>query len=514
MFGKKSVNNNYKNYVFREVSGDENSVEKAKAVATNATMAYNVQRAIESMDETIHDLFYESEFIQETIDELYGENWNKKSYQERVQIFANIALCCSQVFGEDVIKDGVKVTSHPVNGESIVISEGELYMAKELFEQEFAGITNLTNFIYEFRKYMIILLTNGAMAVEVMPSELKGLARVYYENATESVLENSWSNFRTKDDKDYYNQPIIIDSTKLSIDYAFNYMKMLYKKYHKIDSEFSVLANSRMSFYDCLDELKKRRTEIAKQNRKNVDGYDTDLDNYERYLQVTLSDLSSLSDDEFFELLNNSYYMALNTDYDGMLVKRLENICNELPKRVFADFDLEGIELTKYSFKFDPEECIMDLVYERDGEVISEAVEDSSQIFTSIIGDIANLARQNMLVKFNNDQEKQDWIDMNRWYNLKQNDLSAQDRKVMNDGLNIILTKISEVIEEMCKKIDIAIEKSSFLPHGASMIRSDDRESIYDYYEYKNGLTKEEVRARLMKYVRDDLKKIESRGGR
>ena len=514
MFIKKAEHKKSDIKVLDRVSGEKIQTFYKRGVKNRSADMINVENAILSIDKVMDELFLESDYFQETIEEFYSKNYNKKSYQDRVQLFANLALCCSQVFGENIIKDGVKVISDSVNGESIFISDGELYMDKALFEHENVGIINLSNFVFEFRKHIIILLTNGAMAMEIMPSDLTGLARIYYENVAESILEGSWRNFKTKDDKDYYNQPIIIDSTKKSIDYAFHYMKQLYKKYHKIDAEFSYLANNAMSFYDLLDILREKRKTIIKQNRENVKNYDVDLDNYERYLQVSASDLSVMSDDEFFALFNASYYMAINANHDGQLEKRLTSLCNELMKRAFTGLDTSNVEFPIYKFDYNQEDGVMTMIYHCDGEDSEGTVEDSSQILTQVVSDIAMIAKKYSLVRFNDEQEKQDWDDMNRWYSLKEGNFNQNDEKVFNDGLNIVLTKISELLGELQIKIDAAISKSDFYPHGPSMIKGDNREAIYDYYEFKNGLSKEEVRARLMKYVRDDLVKLESRGGR
>ena len=233
MFNKTAINNGLDIKVIDRISGEESQTYYKRGVKNQTEDMINVENAIMSIDKIMDEFFLDSDYFNESIEEFYSKSWNKKSYQDRVQLFANLSLCCSQVFGEHIIKDGVQVISEELNGDSIIISDGELYMAKYLFEHENIGITNLTNFVYELRKHIILLLTNGAMAMQILPFELNGLARIYYENIAESVLEGSWRNFKNKDEKGYYNQPIIIDSTKKSIDYAFHYMKVLYKKYHK-----------------------------------------------------------------------------------------------------------------------------------------------------------------------------------------------------------------------------------------------------------------------------------------
>lgn len=514
MANKKILSEELNSKVIEKVIGEQVATFNRRNLKTRSIDAVNIENAILSVDGILDDIFLNSEYINEGINEFHSKHYNTLDYQGRVQLFANLSLCLNQVFGDDIIKNGVKVIADNVGGENIFISDGELYMAKDLFEHKNSGLINLTNVVYEFRKYLIIELTQTALASGIVPSDLNGLARVYYENVAESILEGSWKNFKSKEDKDYYYQPIILDSTKKSTQYGFEYMKRLYKSYHKVDSEMSYLTNNAMSFYDLKKQLQENRSRIVKENRENVKKYDVDLDNYERYLDTTLLDFSKFSDDEFFELFNISYYLALNEDYDDKLTTRLENLSNELVVRTFRDFDTSKIDLPTYKLQYDRDNNTMMLVTQWGDEISQESVEDSSHIFTNVVSDIATIARQHCLVKFNNEQEKQDWIDMDRWYQLKSENLTKQDIKVINDGLNIILTKVSELLNDLCSKIDCAISRSSFTPHGKSMIRSDDREATYDYYEFKNGLSKEEVRANLMKYVRDDLKRLESKGGR
>ena len=276
MFGKSNVEPMKMNVVYK-VQGDSNVSTKTRNARYVSEETLALESAINSLDSVMDELFLDSEYINEVIDEFYGKNYNKKSYEERVQLFANLALCCNRVFGENIIDDGVKVIESPVNNEPIIISEGQLYMAKTIFEQEYAGLSILSDFIFTLRKHIVMMLVEGAINLEILPSDLKGLARIYFENMAASVLEGSWFNFKSKDDKDYYNQPIVLDSTKKSIEYTFKYMQRLYQKYHKIDREFSFLTNNAMNFFDLKDELNKKRQKIINENRANVKNHDIDL---------------------------------------------------------------------------------------------------------------------------------------------------------------------------------------------------------------------------------------------
>jgi hypothetical protein len=48
------------------------------------------------------------------------------------------------------------------------------------------------------------------------------------------------------------------------------------------------------------------------------------------------------------------------------------------------------------------------------------------------------------------------------------------------------------------------------------MISHDSKEALYDYHEFKNLLTKDEVTERLMAYIRGDIKRMKAskNGGR
>lgn len=495
---------------------DDNGVTKKRAFRKRKISedAQRLQDAMDNIDPTLQSLFLESDYINDTLEEFYSKTYSKKTYEEKVQLFANLALCCSHVFGDNIIEDGVTVIKYPVNERSIFIEDGKLYMSKDRFDKNSMGIINLMDFIFEFRKHIILLLTTSATALQIKPSELKGMARIYYENACESILEGSWNNYRSMDEIDYYNQPIVIDSTKVCLDYGFIYIKRLYQKYKKMDAETSAITQNHMNFYGAITQLREKRNEIIRKNRENVDNYDTDLDNYERYLSVTASDLSKLTDKEFFALFNSSYYVALNLDDDGLLTKRLEGMANGLIERGFSEFNLDGIQLPTYQLQYNKSENTMVLVKKCLNGDVEVAVEDSSEIFTNVLTDMITLAEKYALVRFNNEQERQDWIDMSEWKKLKKGQFNENDIRVLEDGLNIILSKITEFLTDLTNKIEDAIKDSDFLPHCDSMIRGEDRDAYYDYYEFKNGATREEVRNRLMIYIRNDLKNMTNKGGR
>ena len=118
-------------------------------------------------------------------------------------------------------------------------------------------------------------------------------------------------------------------------------------------------------------------------------------------------------------------------------------------------------------------------------------------------------------------KEEEDYYIMKEWVDLKGRKYSDQtDKEVVNDGLNIILRKTNELLSDLNCKIKMAISKSKFIPHGKSIITHDNKEALYDYHEFKNLYTKDEVTESLMSYIRLDVeemkrnKAIKNTGGR
>ena len=475
----------------------------------------NINVSINTLDETLLECFFSCDIAKEFIDDCYSENFNKKTPEERIQLFANITSCCSSAFGEDALSPHALVISDSIDGEHLFFKNQDFYISKELVKQDSSGLSILAGYVYKLREYLVEIIVNGTLALGIEPRELKGLARIYCENKSESILEGSWSNYLTKDHRNYGYQPIIYDSTRVTYGIVFNQVKMLYQKYGIIDQEMGSLLTTIMEIKDVEKESVQKREKIIADNRKNIENYDTDLDNYERYLEVTASDLSKLSDDEFYALFNDSYYMGLNANPDGLLMTRLTNITNELMRRSFKDFDTSNVVLPTYSLEYNSQTRVADLISTTEEEVMRVNVEDSSAILVSVMTDITNIARKHSFVYFNNPQEQQDWNDMMEWCELKQyNFESPKDKKIMKNGLNIILSKVNEFVYSISEKIEHAISVSSFYPHGGSMICANDKESYIDFHEFKNGLSTEEVQRNLMMEIRNDIAKMKSKGGR
>ena len=262
-------------------------------------------------------------------------------------------------------------------------------------------------------------------------------------------------------------------------------------------------------------------TSFFKFAKNNIKKSALELDLYDKYLEKSASVFATLTDDEFYELFNIAYINALNSNEDGKLEIRINNMINELPKRVFKDFDLRGIQLPRYKIEIDAEHNSIQLIREYEGKTSSEDCPGSGTALSVVLNDIVMLAQKHVLFKFNSDKEREDYYMMKEWTDFKDHDYSdPTDNEVVKDGLNIILRKTNELLSDINEKIKRAIAKSEFIPHGKSMITHDNKEALYDYHEFKNLYTKDEVTEGLMEYIRLDVeemrktKKVKKTGGR
>jgi hypothetical protein len=474
-----------------------------------------INTACETLDDLIKNIFLEIDVVRDCIYELESENYNKLTPNNRALIFAKINAYACASMGKDTLKVEVLLSDAPYNGEEIAFEDNHCIIDKELFQHKNCGIILLTNYLKEFRKYMYMQIIDVAYESGIDPRKLKGKAKIYYENMSESCLNHSWHNLLKKEDKDYGFQPLILDSNVLSYNIIFEIMKDLFKKNHTFDREMSDLAYSYMDFFAKLDFLKANRKRVIANNHKNILGYKKDLDMHLKYLTRTVEDYSKFSDDEVFELLNSSYYNALNTNDDGKLELRLTKLTHEILVRTFSGFDLTNVEFPKYEFNFDKENQEMTLKRIYDGEINEYEVADSSEIFCLLVSDISYVAQSYDLFKFNSEEEKQDYYTMKEWCNLKRvKGTSEKDQEVIGDGLNIILRKVYELLSDLDEKINSAIAKSSFTPHSKSMLAFNSKDANYDYHEFKNGYSKDQVTASLMDYIKADLENNKKNGGR
>jgi len=282
----------------------------------------------------------------------------------------------------------------------------------------------------------------------------------------------------------------------------------------------SALINQYMNEINNKKELDKKRRETVLKARENIKQSVKELALYDKYLEQSASVFSTLTDDEFFELFNVAYTDALNSNEDGLLEVRINNMLNELIKRTFKDFDLTNIELPKYKAVIDYENQNIQIARVYEGKTSVKNTQSVAEGLNIVLNDIVMLSQKHVLFEFSSEKERIDYYTMKEWTDLKKHDYSdSVDDEIVKDGLNIILRKTNELLSDLNGKIKKAIAKSKFVPHGKSMISHDNKEALYDYHEFKNLYTKDEITEGLMEYIRLDVEemkkaKVNTTGGR
>lgn len=475
-----------------------------------------VEEAIDSLDVVLVDLTTNEEYpIFKIVEQFRSENYNKLTIDERTNLFATLNAYFAGALTSSFLTPEVYTADDNVNGKWIDVEEGKVFINKSIFKNKNFGLDLIRGYLMELRIDMIYSIVGGLYQINANRNDVKGLAKTYYDNICQSNLYNNWNNFLSKEHPDYAYQPIIIDSSRLTNEVSFMIVKKLYKKYQVIDEEISSLIYSIMEFRGRMDFFKKQRKKVIKLHQQNIAKINKEFDSYMKYLQVTLSDLSKLSDDEFYALFNSSYYYGLNINDDGFMIERLTSLANELIVRVFNDFDLENVELPIFEFHVDDDFVVtMKVIY--DNEIKECRVTDSYLIFQNVMQAMSAVAQRNKLFRFKDEQEEKDYDDMREWYNYKKVHESKDPmfQEIIHDGLNIVSRKVTEMWRNLQFRIEDAISKCDEFNKGRSMIIYDNKESYYDYHEFKNGYTQEEVTANMMELIREDLKLIKSKGGR
>ena len=495
--------------------------QEAPVMTPEEEMAANVEllnTSVENVGASIRKLFVNSEYFNTILERLHSSNWNNLTVKERKQIFLEIQGYVNYVYGDTLVSPRVAFTEKMVDQEYVYMEFGDTYIYDKVFESKNAGLSILTNYIRALSENIIVAIGDNMYQIEVDPELLSPLALEYYENMQSSYLKGSWTNFLSKGDKYYYNQPIVNDSLLLSKEVMMEHIKYLYSKYDSVDAEMSNLINQYMNEANNRKTLAKKRKEAVMAARKQIKASYGEVESYYDYLEQSASVFSKLSDDEFYELFNIAYVPALNSNEDGLLTKRIDNMLNELPRRVFKEFDLRGIELPKYKTVINEELGALSLGRAYEGEASCQTVYNCGEALTVVLQDMVMLAQKHVLFKFNSEKEREDYMTMKEWTELKNRDYSSSvDSAIVKDGLNIILRKTNELFSDLNDRIKVAISKSKYLPHGKSMISHDNKEALYDYHEFKNLLTKDEVTEQLMAYIRGDIKRMKAskrNGGR
>ena len=517
MYKKYRVNiNDYK--IVETLKGEVNPEEITNEIeeglipgdeADDRPSAEFINEAVEKIPETIKSLYVNSEYFNTIIKKLHSSFWNNKTPKERKDIFLEIQGYTSYMFGKDLVSNQIMFTDRMIDDEYVYMEEGNTYIYEKLFDSKNAGISILSNYIYALTRDLIITLGDNMYNDDVKASELSTKSRDYYENLQSSYLYGSWTNMHLKGDKYYYSQPIVHDALILSKEIMIEHVKYLYKEFGYIDQEMSSLINQHMNEVNNRKQLNKKRREAVLKAKENIKLSVKEMALYDKYLEQSASPFSKLSDDEFYELFNMAYVNALNSNEDGLLTVRIDNMINELLKRTFKNFDLTNIELPKYKTIIDEEKNVIQIGRIYNGETSLKNCSGSGEALTIVLGDIVMLSQKYVLFDFSSEKEKIDYYTMKEWTDLKNHDYSdSVDSEIVKDGLNIILRKTNELMSDINSKIKKAISKSKFIPHGKSMIAHDNKDALYDYHEFKNLYTKDEITEGLMEYIRLDIEEM------
>ena len=473
-----------------------------------------VNEAIDAVDEVIYDMFLSEQSITELLS-FRSDNWNKLDEEGRKELCANFCAYLSALIGETIIYPGIIFADQPINGQNVTILNGsKVTIYNKLFEAKNVGVSIIADMIREIKLNMIEEVIEDAMSVsdENYRKKLKGKAKLYYENKAESWLTYSWVNFYSKDHVNYSYQPIIFDCHKTEIDVLFEILKEMYKRDKKVDKEMSALLQMCMSFYGDIANAKAKRAKIIQENKANFKVHLEEEKIVCEYIKRVTGDLSNLTDDEFYELFNNSFYSLINsTKFNVSSI--LENLTNELVYRVFKEFNLTGIELPSYTFNLNEETMIMTMSCFFEGETSDLEVSDSTEVFEQIIHMISILAQKHTLIHFKDEDEKKHYELMRTWVKAKkEEEITDQcDLDVIKDELNIVVLKVGELLNELEAKVKKAISKSSLLPVGESMLSYYNVEGLIDFNEFKQGYSKEEIQDCLKEYMELDLEDMNKR---
>lgn len=466
----------------------------------------DINYTFENLDKFLKDIVQE-DYILEQVNQLRTINYNKLSFSKREQALANIHTYIVSAFS-GVISSSIYFANEGIQDSSgIELQAGKLYVNSDFFKRKNVGFRILFNYLYKIREALIFSEIANVFYLGIDPNELTGLAKDYYSNLSESILSGAWSNEIPKNSENYGAQPIVLDNQVFVFETIFEYLKYFYKKENVIDEEMSDALNQYINFYDELEGLLEKRKEIVKKNMERLEKIDKEREDLQEYLDLVASDLTKVDDDTFYQLFNSAYYINLKTESDEFFFKRLENLANGLFQRTFRNFDLSKFDYPVYKLEdfSETDSLILKKIYK--DTIISQEMYLISDVFVEVISDISELAIDNLLFEFKDEEEKKNCYLMKEWMNYKKEDKSEETLNIKNDGLNIINVKINEVLANIENKINNAIKKSKFYPHGLSAIRTENRDALYDYHEFKNGLTKEEVTTKITNKVNQDLLK-------
>ena len=489
---------------------DDVSKEDSYTEVTQVTLeeyAGMVNKSLNELSSNLLSDFFDDEYLFGLIKETRDEVYKKLSNEEKLKFFAKVNVCFAQEY-RGIVFNSVYGCEGPLNGEHVYVDDTGVYINKDILKYT-SGIAMLQLYSYALMKHILISVLESAYNNAIMSEDLDGIAKVYHQNYSVSFFEGSWRNFLDKNDVNYACQPIIFDCVKFSKDLAYRLVKDLYNDYGVIDSAMSDAIYEHMRYIANYPEMLEKRKELIETAEANLEKISDEYALAEEYLSVCEGDLTKLSDDEFYGLFNKAYSTTLNSKDNGNLEERILNLIDELFYRTFRNFDLTGIDIPQY------EVCVEDSIIiskKYCGESDIAEVDCVEQVLTLVFQDFGKFAQKNVLFEFNNEEEEQDFLTMAKWCIAKKGEIPTdKDKEILNNGLNIILRKLSDLYSGVQRKCSEAIAKSRFLPHGDSILSYDDKGAYYDYHEFKNGKTREEVNKELMDYIKVELDTIEGR---
>ena len=255
--------------------------------------------------EKVEKAMYKDEEFIKFLPLLKEEYWKKATPKQRLKFFEELQRV---IHGQEELFP-VKVT--PVEWDdaymqSVIMTEDEVLMDERLLKKTFNPYSLFSNYIFELQLVNNIMLAENE---EFIKTE-KG--RRININVQESML-GDWDNFYDRRTEEFYYQPIVRDSVKVSTSMTYRLLKYMNKKYGMdrfVGEKVSGLMLS--SFQDYKeDERVEKNFKVMEENAIKGIEEKKKLDSF--FDSMNDADLSLLSDEEFFGFFN----------------EKILNICNE-----------------------------------------------------------------------------------------------------------------------------------------------------------------------------------------
>lgn len=460
---------------------------------------------LESVYDVMEDLLFNDTFFGLAMT-LYSDSWNNLTIKERKKQLETINAYVSGYFqGEliapELIIDGVLDDSY------VSIKDDFVTVHEKAIENKNSGFFILKNYMNNICKHYIY---KSVLEIDDEHPSMSEKTRDYYFNSCRSLLFNTWNNYLSIEDPHYYDQPIVIDAFDIIENLFYKFIKKFYNLYGVIDSEIGALLDMHIEYVGEKEERDALYNVMKDKNVTNALKLKKEAENIVKFLNKTKENFSKFSDDEFFELFN-VHYKYFITHEDECINHRIASFFNELIRRVFKDVDTSHVVFPNYNVRFKNNNtiCIFNKGLENCKEIETD---DFNELLKIVLQDIEHYAHEYELYKFKDEEERENYKIMKEWLDFKGKiQKGTFEYDIISSNLNIKSIKLHELFYNLSSKIDIAISKSNFTPHGMSIISySDDNQSYYDFEEFKTGCNKEEMARQIMSLVKEDLEKIKS----